>query len=204
MDGFTTGASDTPGAEAPPPKIQLTPADWITAATHVLVDQSIDAVRVDVLAKLLKVTRGSFYWHFKDRNDLLARILTRWRDAATERVIQRFEDSGDKPANLVRDLLSLPSRGRVARDTATIELAIRAWARRDEMARQAVDMVDAKRLGYIQQCFVHLGCAEVEAQSRAFTVYGYIIGESLLSAQGTEAQRLAWRHFIERTVLAGI
>ena len=49
----------------------LTPERWIEAATEVLVDHGIDSVRVDVLAQQLQVTRGSFYWHFRDREELL-------------------------------------------------------------------------------------------------------------------------------------
>ena len=59
----------------PQPRSQLTPEDWIRAARNLLVSRSVDAVRVEVLAKEMSVTRGSFYWHFKDRDDLLHRML---------------------------------------------------------------------------------------------------------------------------------
>lgn len=186
----------------PAAKSQLTPADWIAAATHVLRDQSIDAVRVDVLAKVLNVTRGSFYWHFKDRNDLLERVLTSWRDAATEQIIQRFENSGATPEMLIKELLLLPFRGQSAQDSASIELAIRGWARRDELARQALEAVDAKRLSYITRCFQALSLPQAEAQLRAFMLYSYILSESLLRTQGTEEERQARRAFVEHTVLA--
>jgi len=194
---------------APSGKVQLTPADWIDAATQVLVDKSIDAVRVDVLAKGLKVTRGSFYWHFQDRDDLLRQLLKSWRDAATEQIINRFERSGADPEALVRELASLPFRelaslpfrGRSAAASASIELAIRAWARRDEMARQVVDEVDAKRLSYVSQCFVALGFTFQEAGMRAFLLYSYMISESLMHGQGTEAQRQARREFVEKLLL---
>lgn len=186
---------------APSGKVQLTPADWIDAATQVLVDKSIDAVRVDVLAKGLKVTRGSFYWHFQDRDDLLRQLLKSWRDAATEQIINRFERSGADPEALVCELASLPFRGRSAAASASIELAIRAWARRDEMARQVVDEVDAKRLSYVSQCFVALGFTFQEAGMRAFLLYSYMISESLMHGQGTEAQRQARREFVEKLLL---
>ena len=186
---------------APSGKVQLTPADWIDAATQVLVDKSIDAVRVDVLAKGLKVTRGSFYWHFQDRDDLLRQLLKSWRDAATEQILNRFERSGAAPEALVRELASLPFRGRSAAASASIELAIRAWARRDEMARQVVDEVDAKRLSYVSQCFVALGFTFQEAGMRAFLLYSYMISESLMHGQGTEAQRQARREFVEKLLL---
>ena len=57
---------DADSASPATPRAQLTPDDWVRAATDLLVTKSIDAVRVDVLAKQLDVTRGSFYWHFAD------------------------------------------------------------------------------------------------------------------------------------------
>lgn len=184
-----------------PGKIQLSPADWIKAATEVLVDKSVDAVRVDVLAKGLKVTRGSFYWHFEDRDDLLKQLLKSWRDAATEQIIHRFEHSGVDPRALVHELSTLPFHGQSAVTSASIELAIRAWARRDDMARQFVDEVDAKRLSYISQCFVALGFNFQDAAMRAFVLYSYMISESLMHGQGTETQREQRRAFVEDYVL---
>lgn len=202
MEDALTDATPPATETDKPAKVQLTPNDWIAAATHILVDKSIDAVRVDVLAKQLNVTRGSFYWHFKDRGELLERVLQSWRDAATEQVIHRFDNSVEDPAQRLKGLLALPSRGRSATQSASIELAIRAWARRDEMARQAVDMVDTQRLSYIQRSFVQLGWPEAEAQTRAFALYSFMLGDALLRAQGNEAQREAWRQFVEATVLA--
>src|ERR1700758_4279177 len=99
---------------------QFGPDDWIRAAHRVLESRSIDAVRVEVLAKEMGVTKGSFYWHFKDRDDLLQRMLTAWRDAATEQIIFRFESRGLPARELIRDLLTLPFRGESAKEAAAI------------------------------------------------------------------------------------
>ena len=184
-----------------PARNQLGPADWIAAARRLLVSRSIDAVRVEVLAKELDVTRGSFYWHFRDRDDLLQRMLTAWRDEATEQIIYRFESRSLPPRELIRDLLSLPFRGEAAQEAAATELAIRAWARRDELARQVLDEVDAKRLSYIAQCFSALGFGIAEARSRAFALYSYELSESLLAHQGTDAQKAERRSFMEKLLL---
>ena len=185
-------------------KTQLTPLDWIEAAAEVLLDKSVDAVRVEVLSKNLGVTRGSFYWHFKDRDDLLRQLLARWRDLATERIIERFEKRNIKPRDLLRDLLLLPFRGDAAKAAAATELAIRGWARRDETARQFVDDVDSKRLSYIAQCFSALGFDIGEARMRAFALYSYELSESLLSNQGTEKQKEERRAFMERILLRDV
>ena len=178
------------------PRAGLTPDDWVRAATQVLVDHGIDHVRVDVLAGELNVTRGSFYWHFRDREDLLRRVLQAWREEATVQLSKRLALARSEPRELLADVVTLPFRGRAAVRAARIELAIRAWARRDPMARQALEEADASRIGYHEALFLALGFAAEEAAHRAFLLYGYEVAESLMAAQGSEAQRLARRRFV--------
>ena len=195
-------------ADAPVPptaaetgRTPLTPDSWVEAATAVLVDQGIDHVRVDVLAGQLGVTRGSFYWHFRDREDLLRRVLQAWSEQATEQLTRRLATARTQPQEQLRDVISLPFRGRAAAKAARIELAIRAWARRDELARQAVDAADAARIGYHREIFAALGFAAADAEHRAFLLYGYEVAESLLHRQGTAAQRQARAAYVERLML---
>jgi AcrR family transcriptional regulator len=183
------------------PRSSLTPDDWIKTAIVLLTDSGIDSVRVDVLAKMLGVTRGSFYWHFKDRDDLLRSVLNAWRDAATEQIIVRFERKHADPRLLLKELLSLPFRGRSAARAARIELAIRGWARRDAMARQAVDEVDARRISYHAQLFSSLGFDIPEARARAFALYAYEVAESILCNQGSPAQKAERCALVERLLL---
>jgi AcrR family transcriptional regulator len=188
------GPAAAPSAESPRPA--LTPDDWVAAATAVLVDHGIDHVRVDVLAGELSVTRGSFYWHFRDREDLLRRVLQAWRDEATVQLTRRLERARSNPREQLADVSSLPFRGRAAQRAARIELAIRAWARRDPMAQQALDEADAARIRYHETLFLALGFAAAEAAQRAFVLYGYEVAESLLARQGTAAAREARRAFV--------
>jgi len=157
---------------------------------------------VDVVAKNLAVTRGSFYWHFKDRNELLMAMLESWRNSATDQIIERFERQRSGPEGLLKDLLSLPFRGRAAQRAARVEVAIRDWARRDPMARRALDDVDARRLSHIGACFTALGFGDDEARSRAFMLYAYEVAESLLFNQGTAAQKTARSRLAEQLLTA--
>jgi AcrR family transcriptional regulator len=183
------------------PRVSLTPENWIDSAIELLVDHGVDAVRVDVLAKQIGVTRGSFYWHFKDRDDLLKSMLSTWRDAATEQIIKRFNNRHSDPRALIKELISLPFRGQRARRAASIELAIRGWARRDPMARQAVDEVDERRISYHAQVFSALGFPVAEARARAFALYAYEVAESVLSNQGNDAQKAERSALVERLIL---
>jgi AcrR family transcriptional regulator len=183
----------------PAARATLTPEAWIEAATQVLVDSGIDHVRVDVLAQELGVTRGSFYWHFRDREDLLRRVLQAWSERSTELLTARLASAHHAdPQAQMRDVISLPFRGRAAAKAARIELAIRAWARRDEMARAAVDEADASRIAYHVQLFGQLGFAEEEARARAFILYGYEVAESLLHRQGSAAERQQRAALVEK------
>ncbi len=186
-------ATPDPAAARP----SLTPEAWVDAATEVLVDQGIDHVRVDVLATQLQVTRGSFYWHFRDREDLLRRVLQAWSDRSTALLTARLE-AVSSPLDQLRDVISLPFRGRAAQKAARIELAIRAWARRDPMAQAALDASDASRLDYHASIFRALGFDGDEARSRAFMLYSYEVSESLLTRQGSPADKAARRAFMER------
>ena len=192
-----------PARAAKPERNQLTPEDWIRAATELLIHRSIDAVRVDVLAKIMEVTRGSFYWHFADRDDLLKRVLLGWQEEQTEQIIARYRKQGVQAQDLIRELVELPFHGRAALKGASVELAIRAWARRDEMARRVVDAVDAKRLTYLEECFANLGFAAPEAKSRAFLLYCYMQSESLFRNQGSAADKARRRDFVSATLLVG-
>ncbi len=191
-------------AAADAARASLTPEAWIDAATEVLVDQGIDHVRVDVLATQLGVTRGSFYWHFRDREDLLRRVLQAWRDRATVSLTRRLESDRSDPHEQLRNAASLPFRGRAAAKAARIELAIRAWARRDDMAREAVDEADAARLAHHERIFTALGFPPEEARGRAFLMYGYEVAESLLHRQGSATDRETRRAFVERFIQARV
>lgn len=199
MPTRTPSARKTRGSrsEAEPSRPTLTPDTWIDAATQVLVDQGIDHVRVDVLATQLGVTRGSFYWHFRDREDLLRRVLQAWRVRATDALTRRLAVAQGDPKAQLRDVISLPHRGRAAARAARIELAIRAWARRDTMARAALDEADASRIEYHRNIFEALGFEADDAQLRAFVLYSCEVAESLLHGQGQKAHHLARQQFLE-------
>jgi AcrR family transcriptional regulator len=195
-------AAKKPARASDADRTQLTPGDWIRAATELLIHRSIDAVRVDVIAKIMDVTRGSFYWHFKDREDLLNRVLLSWQEAQTEQIIARYRKQGVHAEDLIRELVELPFHGRAAAKGASVELAIRAWARRDDMARRIVDAVDAKRLVYLEECFAELGFSADDAKSRAFLLYCYMQSESLFRNQGSAKDKQQRQVFVAEVLLA--
>lgn len=158
----------------------LTREDWIQAAQRILIKGGIDNVRVDNLAKELKITRGSFYYHFKSRDELLQSLLANWRARATEEIIQLLSNTHSTPHDRLKHLLSLPFTWAPAREMAAYEIAIRAWARRDPLARQAMDEVDNHRLRFKENLLIQMGYETQQAQDIAMLMYAYLLSIALV------------------------
>jgi AcrR family transcriptional regulator len=151
---------------------------WLDAAFHVLSKHGVEAVRIESLAKSLNVTKGSFYWHFKDRSALLDALLVTWRQRATLRVIERLERSNPQPIDRIRHLLALPRTGSAStRGGADIEAAIRLWGRSDDKAASAVIEIDRLRLRYIDSLLE----STVDKKQRAaiaMLIYAFMLAEA--------------------------
>ncbi len=156
------------------PAVRLDEGDWTKAALKVLAEQGIDAVRVEALAKILSITKGSFYWHFKDREALLSAMLDDWRRRATSDIIARLERT-DEPAEMrLRKLFRLPFLGPRSKLGADVELSIRIWGKRDPRVRSTLEEVDSLRLGHIRKLLQEAGVPEEECAARAVIAYSFI------------------------------
>jgi len=149
-------------------------SQWVLAAMDILAAHGVDALRVEQLAKSLGVTKGSFYWHFRDRDAFLEAILDTWRRRATLQIIDRLEQSGQSPKDRLAALLSLPYAGTKAEQAASVELAIRLWARTDARALRALAEVDTLRLRYFAQLFGAMGMTEQDAGIKSVVAYSYM------------------------------
>lgn len=155
---------------------RLTADDWVQAAEKILASQGIDAVRVEPLAKKLKVTKGSFYWHFKDRGALLSSLLNDWRRRATSAIIGRLDSSQLPPKERLRSLLELHKKNSKDVDGPSLEMAIRQWAKSDTLANDALTEIDQHRYRYIAGIYRELGFDSDSANSRAFLLYSTMMG----------------------------
>ena len=200
---------DEPTSENDPPdgakRRRLTREDWIDAATRRLVARGIDAVRVEPLAATVGVSRGSFYWHFRDRNDLLQAILMRWREYQTRRIVERIrEDVQLAPMDKLARLRMLPPHTKTSREAAALELAIRAWAHTDKLARQIVEQVDAERIEFTRSLLTEANMDPAEADYWALIGYAYTLGESLLRTRMDDAQIIECRSRLLKSQIATI
>ena len=161
------------------PRIQLDRDAWIAGAIEVLAEEGIAGLRVEVLAKRLKVTKGSFYWHFTDRRDLLLGVLNHWRDGRIRDIIKQTRAQPGRELEQIYHVIDVYSASR-SRRGMMIELAVRDWARRDAEAGAIVAEVDDVRLRCARELFLSCGVPIEEASSRCMLLYAYVFGVSLM------------------------
>lgn len=154
------------------PNQRLSKADWVAAALDALARGGVAAVRVDVLAKRLGITRGSFYWHFADRDALLTAALEEWERAVTTETIERLEkESG--PADRLRAILEIAFFTPEARNR--VEPALAADSEHPIVA-PFLRRVTTARLGFLTRIYTELGLDPATARRRALVSYSAFLG----------------------------
>src|SRR5690606_2478603 len=161
------------------PRTQLDRSAWTRAAIEVLAEEGIAGLRVEVLAKRLKVTKGSFYWHFADRRDLLLAVLSHWKEGRLRDIIKQTRAQPGRELEQIYHVIDVYSASRNRRGML-IELAVRDWARRDAEAGAIVAEVDDVRLRCARDLFLACGVPMEEASSRCMLLYAYVFGVSLM------------------------
>jgi AcrR family transcriptional regulator len=150
-------ASASPALKTSP----LQPEDWIRAAFARLASEGIEAVRVELLARDLGVSKGSFYWHFQDREELLGRMFDRWEkeeiDWLDETVIT--PKAAARWARFVHHCTD--------QQLVRLESAMRTWARRDERVAARIAAIEKKRTAHIASVLRAIGFAPAPAESWA-------------------------------------
>jgi AcrR family transcriptional regulator len=167
----------------------LTRQTWIDQGRSLLASSGIEAVRVEPLAKLMGVTKGSFYWHFKNREDLLDGILQDWIISQTNSIIEQVEERGGDANVKLLYLFELAVQD--SGEDGRVESAVRIWAAMDDKIAPVLAQVDQRRLDYTQDLFIQVGFKPAEAMVRARMIYYSLIGEWTLGIRRDPAERLA-------------
>jgi AcrR family transcriptional regulator len=170
---------------------------WVDAAAAAFAAQGVEAVRVEPLARQLGVTKGSFYWHFADRDALLQAVLESWEQSATALVVASVAASGLGPTEQL-ELLVTRAFGRDAR----LERGIRAWATHDARALRLVRRVDRTRMAYLEELFAAHGVAAAAAAAHARVMYAAYVGEQHVAEPAEPEQRVATALLTLRALLA--
>lgn len=165
----------------------LTAADWAEAALQLIAEAGLRAVTVGALAARLGVTKGSFYWHFQGREDLLAAALARWEQRTTGDAVQALDAVPDhrRRLELIFEASSQPPRAR--------SLYASLAANADEpLVKDVLARIGAARIDYLDACYRKLGLAPAEARARAVFAYGAYRGLLQLAHESPASLPVSW------------
>ena len=139
-------------AAAPIRPSALQPGDWIQAGFSQLSAHGVETVRVEILARNLGTTKGSFYWHFKDREELLLRLLLRWENEEERWLEEAAELQSEAAARWARFVARCADPER-----ARLEAAMYAWSRQDERVARRVATIETKRRAHVVSVLRNVG-----------------------------------------------
>jgi AcrR family transcriptional regulator len=165
---------------------QLNRESWILAAFETLYIDGIDAVRIEPLATKLNVTKGSFYWHFKNRTELHDALLDYWQKEMTQTVLDFAKEFHGSPQQRLINTL----REVVGKERTKYDPAVRNWARTDIKVKKVVEYIDKIRLSFLHGLFVDIGFDKQQAEIRSRLMYYYIMGEVTVTIKEPMAKRM--------------
>jgi AcrR family transcriptional regulator len=161
-----------------PARTRTPRSSWIEEGLRALAAGGPDAVRIELLARALGVTRGGFYWHFEDRRALLEEMLDTWERVGVDEVIERVDSEGEDPRVRLRRLFAIgASSGEVLR----IDLAVRDWARRDTAVAKRLRRVDNRRMEYMRSLFGAFCPDQDDVEARCMLAFSLWIGNHFIA-----------------------
>lgn len=161
-------------------------ADWIAAAREMLIAGGIASVQIKPLAERLGVTRGGFYWRFRNRQDLLDQLLVDWEKRNTRPFLKAAERAGT-PRERFRRMVRLWMDEKDF--DPVLDTAVRHWASVDPKVAEKVHQADDARIAALTSLFLATGEEPTRAMVRARVVYFHQIGYYALNLRETPAQR---------------
>jgi AcrR family transcriptional regulator len=149
---------------------------WLDAAYEMLVSSGVESVKVMPLAKAVKMSRTSFYWHFEDRDALLDALIASWRRKNTGNLITQTEVYAETITEAIFHLFDCWVNPDLF--DARMDFAIRNWAQQSPELKEVLEQTDQERINAIRAMFSRFGFDDQQADTRAHTVYytqvGYI------------------------------
>lgn len=161
-------------------------SSWIDEGLRALGVGGPDAVRIELLAQALGVSKGGFYWHFDGRPALLEEMLDSWERLVIDEVIERVEVGGGDARAKLRRLSKLASS---RRELMNIELAIRDWARRDKQVAKRLRRIDNRRMEYMRSLFAAFCPDADDVEVRCMLVLSLWVANPLIAADHGERTR---------------
>ncbi|WP_459090199.1 TetR/AcrR family transcriptional regulator [Mesorhizobium sp. A556] len=168
---------------------KVTREDWLKLALETLISEGVEAVRVLALGQRLNVSRSSFYWYFKSRQDLLDQLLEYWRNNNTRFIVERAERPAASITQAVLNVFECWLDASLF--DPQLDFAVRAWSRLSAEVRRVVNEEDDARVAAVCAMFKRYGYEDTEAYVRARVLYFVQIGYYSLEIDEPVRSRLS-------------
>ncbi|MDR5784751.1 TetR/AcrR family transcriptional regulator [Caballeronia sp. LZ065] len=161
---------------------------WLDCAYESLLEGGVEAVRILPLAKKLNLARTSFYWFFRDRDELLNALVARWEEKNTGNWVTRNEAYADSICEAMLNIFDCWFDNALF-DTR-FEAAIRNWAQQSPEITRLIQKDDALRIEVLTATFVRFGYDADVADVRARTTYLTQVGYAAMRAEESFETRM--------------
>ena len=163
----------------------LSQEEWLERALEVVSVEGGAKLRIATLVDAVGVTKGSFYWHFKNRDDFVHRLIDYWHERYTLTVSSYLDESHESAGEKLRKLMKMVFVEQLTRH----DLAIRAWAVAEPKLRNLVKRTDDHRLDYLCTLFMGIGFGEEASELRARVFLGEAAWEAARMERMSRSER---------------
>jgi len=164
-------------------------SQWLDAAYEILLEAGVEAIKVMTLAQGLNVSRTGFYWHFKDKADLLNALVIRWQEKNTGHLVAQANLFAGSLCEAMLNVMDCWHDGNLF--DSQLDQAIRYWARTDPQLQGQLDIADEQRYEAIKAMFTRHGLGADQAEVRAMTVLYTQVGYIAMAVKEPSVVRLS-------------
>ncbi|MGR3615530.1 MAG: TetR/AcrR family transcriptional regulator [Paracoccaceae bacterium] len=179
---------DDPAAEPLIGNIKVTRDDWLNVAMDVLISDGVEQVKVLALAERMAVSRSSFYWYFKSRQDLLDALLKTWEETNTAGMVAMAEAEAASITAAICNVFRCTANPDLF--NTALDFAVRDWARRSGPVRSLLDRSDQRRVDALTRMFQRYDYAAFEAEIRAKVLYYMQLGYDIAQLNEPNDERV--------------
>ncbi len=173
--------------------------DWLRETLVALRESGVGGVKIVSIARRMELTSGSFYWHFKNLQDLLDAVLDHWEHALTDHIIQDAVNCTGSPIDRIYQLMEQV----IVEGAAEVDSAISVWSKSDEQVKAIFERTVKRRFEFATWMFSQAGFGEAEAKVRGRMMVAYLMGESASGLKADpdwkETLKSHWSFLVSRT-----
>jgi AcrR family transcriptional regulator len=165
---------------------RLTRDQWLILSLEILSKGGPGELRLDNITHKMKVTKGSFYWHFKNRADYIRSLAIYWDKWSNDNVLESINAMGTDPKSKMKEIIQHV----IGENLSAYDDAVQMLAHKEPQIKPIIDKGFMKRLVFLNSLFKQLGFKGKELESRTRLFVGYFILDAVLIGQESKKKRL--------------